>query len=316
MPAESFLHERSDFKALVETVAASETINDPALVEKDYWIMHAVFGLKQLGLAFELKGGTSLSKGFGVIHRFSEDIDIRVEPFDGLQVDTNPNHEKLQHVESRRQFFEKLRDKIKIPGIIAVERDTTYDDENLRNAGLRLRYESLFGSIPGLKDGILLEVGFDQTTPNRAVTISSWVIQFANDKKLQYADNRALEIICYNPEYTFVEKLQTVIKKYGQFKETGKLSPNFLRHYYDINQLLNLQEVQTFIGTPEYLEHKKKRFKSMNQNVAESGAFSIEDKNVRKQFEGEYSKTAPLYYRGQIPFDKLLTRIQQDLARL
>ena len=47
MPAESFLHERGDFKALVETVAASERINDPALVEKDYWIMHAVFGLKQ-----------------------------------------------------------------------------------------------------------------------------------------------------------------------------------------------------------------------------------------------------------------------------
>jgi len=56
MPPDSFLHERSDFKALVETVADSEKINDPALVEKDYWIMHAVFGLKQLGLTFELKG--------------------------------------------------------------------------------------------------------------------------------------------------------------------------------------------------------------------------------------------------------------------
>ncbi len=88
MPPNAFLHERSDFKALVETVAESEKINDPALVEKDYWIMHAVFGLKQLGLTFELKGGTPLSKGFGIIQRFSEDIDIRIEPFDELQVDT------------------------------------------------------------------------------------------------------------------------------------------------------------------------------------------------------------------------------------
>jgi hypothetical protein len=196
MPHDAFLHERSDFKALVETVADSEKINDPALVEKDYWIMHAVFALKQLGLTFELKGGTSLSKGFGVIHRFSEDIDIRIEPFDGLQVDTNPNHEKPQHVESRRRFFDKLRDKIKILGITAVERDMTYDDETLRNGGLRLRYETRFGSIPGLKDGILLEVGFDQTAPNRAVTISSWVVQFAEGKNLQYTDNRALEIPC------------------------------------------------------------------------------------------------------------------------
>ena len=77
-----------------------------------------------------------------------------------------------------------------------------------------------------------------------------------------------------------------------------------------------MQEVQKFIGTPEYLEHKKKRFKSLNQNVAESGAFTIEDENVRKEFEAEYAKTAPLYYRGQIPLHTILARIQQDLARL
>jgi nucleotidyltransferase AbiEii toxin of type IV toxin-antitoxin system len=313
---DSFLHERSDFKALVESVADSEKINDQALVEKDYWIMHAVFGLKQLGLTFELKGGTSLSKGFGIIHRFSEDIDIRIEPFEGLQVDTNPNHEKPPHIESRRQFYEKLRDKIKISGITTVERDTTYDDETLRNAGLRLRYETQFGSITGLKDGVLLEVGFDQTTPNRAVTISSWIVQFAEAKKLQYVDNRALEIPCYNPEYTFVEKVQAVVRKYGQFSGTGKVPANFLRHYYDIHQLLDLEAVQKFIGTPEYLEHKKKRFKSLNPNVAASGAFTIDDQNIRKRFETEYSKTAPLYYRGQIPFDTILARIQKDLARL
>jgi hypothetical protein len=50
--------------------------------------------------------------------------------------------------------------------------------------------------------------------------------------------------------------------------------------------------------------------------VAKSGAFTIEDENVRKQFEAEYSKTAPLYYRGQIQFDTILARIQRDLVRL
>src|SRR5439155_13140717 len=99
MPPESFLHERNDFQALIETVAENEKIHDPALVEKDYWIMHALFGLKQLGLSFELKGGTSLSKGFGIVHRFSEDIDVRIEPFDGLHVDTNPSHTKPAHIE-------------------------------------------------------------------------------------------------------------------------------------------------------------------------------------------------------------------------
>jgi hypothetical protein len=173
MPSETFLHERDDFKALVETVADKQRIRDPALVEKDYWIMHALFGLKRLGLSFELKGGTSLSKGFGVIDRFSEDIDIRIDPFDGLEVDTNQNHNKPRHVETRQRFFEKLREKIKIPGIISVERDATVVDDTMRNGAIRLHYEGHFGSVPGLKDGILLEVGFDQTAPHRAAGSSS-----------------------------------------------------------------------------------------------------------------------------------------------
>ena len=50
-----------------------------------------------LKFRFKLKGGTSLSKDFGVIHRFSEDIDIRIEPPDGLQVKVGRNHDKPTH---------------------------------------------------------------------------------------------------------------------------------------------------------------------------------------------------------------------------
>ncbi|WP_312949412.1 nucleotidyl transferase AbiEii/AbiGii toxin family protein [Agrobacterium sp.] len=41
-------------------------------------------------MAFELKGGTSLSKGYRIINRFSEDIDIRIEPPKGMEVNTAP----------------------------------------------------------------------------------------------------------------------------------------------------------------------------------------------------------------------------------
>ena len=54
MPAD-YLHNHKDFAALIRIVAAEKRI-DPALVEKDYWIMHALYGLQQLGLKFELKG--------------------------------------------------------------------------------------------------------------------------------------------------------------------------------------------------------------------------------------------------------------------
>jgi predicted nucleotidyltransferase component of viral defense system len=52
--------------------------------------MHGLWGLAQQGFTFELKGGTSLSKGFRLIDRFSEDIDILIEPEDsGLPTGRN-----------------------------------------------------------------------------------------------------------------------------------------------------------------------------------------------------------------------------------
>jgi hypothetical protein len=72
------LHEHKDYSDLIAAVSDAMGI-DPTLVEKDYWIMHCLWGLQQQGFRFELKGGTSLSKGFGLIHRFSEDIDITTD---------------------------------------------------------------------------------------------------------------------------------------------------------------------------------------------------------------------------------------------
>ena len=49
------LHEHSNFKDLIVVVSGEMGI-DPTLVEKDYWIMHCLWGLKQQGFTFELKG--------------------------------------------------------------------------------------------------------------------------------------------------------------------------------------------------------------------------------------------------------------------
>jgi hypothetical protein len=91
-----FLHHHPQFSELIRIVAEQKGI-DPALVEKDYWIMHCLYGLQRLGMKFELKGGTSLSKGFQIIDRFSEDIDIRIE---GRKVDAGPQSHK-QHLGSK-----------------------------------------------------------------------------------------------------------------------------------------------------------------------------------------------------------------------
>jgi len=61
-----FLHRHQEFPDLIRIVGQELSI-DPVLVEKDYWIMHCLNGLQHMGLLFELKGGTSLSKGLGII---------------------------------------------------------------------------------------------------------------------------------------------------------------------------------------------------------------------------------------------------------
>ena len=90
-----YLHNHPQFADLIRIVAQEKGI-DPALVEKDYWIMHCLYGLQQLGLTFELKGGTSLSKGYQIINRFSEDIDIRIEPPKGPRREDGPQSKQAR----------------------------------------------------------------------------------------------------------------------------------------------------------------------------------------------------------------------------
>src|SRR4051812_30944570 len=99
-----YLHKHKDFPELLNIIADEMGII-PQLVEKDYWIMHVLYGLTQGGFKFELKGGTSLSKGYNIIDRFSEDIDIHIKPSTELQVETNPKKAKPGHVQSRKDYY-------------------------------------------------------------------------------------------------------------------------------------------------------------------------------------------------------------------
>lgn len=318
MPPDPFLHERSDFADLIRIVADERGLL-PALVEKDYWIMHCLYGLGAQGFGFELKGGTSLSKGFGIIQRFSEDIDIRIDPGCApFEVFIAPNQtKKARHIESRRQFYDWLAGNIHIDGIVGIVRDHAFDDEKYRSGGIRLHYTSAFDQPASLKEGVLLEVGFDDTLPNIPRKISSWAFDRGAEVDVAIADNRAIDVPCYHPGYTFVEKLQTVSTKFRQQQDNGELPPNFLRHYYDISQLLDYPEVTAFIGTPEYHARKEQRFrKDDNLIIAENGAFLLSDAATREEYTFAYQATAALYFGGQLPFDAILAKIQKWINRL
>jgi len=318
MPPDPFLHERSDFSDLIRIIAGERGLL-PALVEKDYWIMHCLYGLGIQGFRFELKGGTSLSKGFGIIQRFSEDIDIRIDPqcapFTVYAAPTQTK--KAPHIESRKRFYDWLAETIRINGIVDVVRDQAFDDEKYRSGGIRLQYHSAFDPPAGLKQGVLLEVGFDDTAPNMPRTISSWAFDKAAESAITVTDNQAVDVPCYHPGYTFVEKLQTVSTKFRRQQETGDLPTNFLRHYYDISQLLDHPEVIAFIGTPEYHARKEHRFREGdNPIIAENEAFLLSDAAIRERYALAYRATASLYFSGQPPFDVILEKIREWIGKI
>jgi len=134
-------HNHPQFADLIRIVAQESGI-DPALVEKDYWIMRCLYGLQQLKFTFQLKGGTSLSKGHQMINRFSEDIDIRIEPPKERQVRTGRYHNKAKDIRARKDFHDWVAKKISFNGITKVERDTAFDNRNMTSAGIRLSYKS------------------------------------------------------------------------------------------------------------------------------------------------------------------------------
>jgi hypothetical protein len=186
-----FLHKHPQFADLIRIVANEKGI-DPALVEKDYWIMHCLYGLEELGFTFQLKGGTSLSKGHKIIGRFSEDGDILIEPFPGQDVKVGKNQNSAAQIKTRTDFYDWLAKEIKINGISSVERDTEFDDlPNYRSAGIKLNYTTAVEAKDGLREGVLLEVGFDNVAPNSPKDISSWLYDRAVASNVDIVDNRA-----------------------------------------------------------------------------------------------------------------------------
>lgn len=310
-----FLHELDSAKELFNILAAEKNIL-PAVVEKDYWIMHCLWGLQKSGLQFEMKGGTSLSKGWGVVDRFSEDIDIRFD----APASVNPKGEKPAQIAARFAFYDDLANRIKIDGIVA-ERNRAYDDKKAQNGGISLKYQTHFPPTPALKPEVLLEAGFDKTAPNEARDFSSWALERAREKTVDVHDNRALGVLCFNPEYTFVDKIQTICRRFRQFRDRNdpeKDKPQaFLRHYYDLYMLLEVPRVRAFIGTPEYAAYKNQKLKPADAaEFATREAFLLEKPETYARFEEEFQAMNAMLTPPRPKFADIMAQIRERAAGL
>jgi hypothetical protein len=237
-----------------------------------------------------------------------------------MGINEDPKNNKPNNIEARKKFYDWLAQEIKIDGITYAERDHAFDDAvSYRSGGVRLIYRNSTEAIDGVKDGILLEAGFDKVTPNVKLTISSWAYDKAEAiAGIEIIDNRAVDIACYHPGYTFVEKLQAIATKFRQEQADGIERPNLMRQYYDVYCLLGNDDVLKFIGTPEYEAHKAERFPTIDLQVsiANNEAFLLSNEDIRSRFRKRYKNTASLYYKGQPDFDELFIRFKGFLDKL
>jgi predicted nucleotidyltransferase component of viral defense system len=101
-PSQQFLDLTSERRALAFGQVATQRAIDPVIIEKDFWvcwILGVIFDLRELAPHLVFKGGTSLSKVFGAIDRFSEDVDLSLSP---AYVGADPR--VLSEASSRRQL--------------------------------------------------------------------------------------------------------------------------------------------------------------------------------------------------------------------
>lgn len=87
---------------------------------------------------------------------------------------------------------------------------------------------------------------------------------------------------------------------------------NFLRHYYDIYKLLENERVLNFLGTQQYANHKKIRFRGQDEiNIKNNPAFVMTNSDILKLYTTEFIKKSSIYFGKQPTFDEIISRINQ-----
>jgi hypothetical protein len=235
----SFVHDDDEFPDLVRIVAAARGIT-PGLVEKDYWVTHTLWALQEQGWRLWFKGGTSLSKGFGLIERFSEDLDVKLEAGSvaGIPLVANWKSEGTAATASRLAYFEAIERTLVVPGAtVALDREQA--ERSHRSAMFQVRYPGAFLDDLGgvLCPFVLLEVGSARVSPFVECELRGFVhAELAETgQAASYVDNRAVDVRCVHPLVTLLEKLDAISRR---FPRAALDASAFVRHYEDAASII------------------------------------------------------------------------------
>ena len=236
----------NDFEGAI--VATSEYFKIPEIfIEKDYWVTYALHQLFHSDVKdlIVFKGGTSLSKCYKVIERFSEDIDLVV-------------------VKSNEDTGNDLKRKLKaVTDIIdnSILEVVPNDPNSKKMGSLRKIVYSypkvgVKGNYGQVRENISLEVShLGNIEPNATKPICSLIAEYikttSNTGLIKQFGLEDFEVKTLSIERTFCEKIISLVRFSYSENPIEDLSAK-VRHTYDLHQLLQLETVQKFANSVEF----------------------------------------------------------------
>ena len=298
-------------------------------VEKDWWVTLSLNIIFSLPYANQIvfKGGTSLSKAWNLIERFSEDIELVIDRkhlgFEGELSKTQVK--KLRKASFNfigTEFYNDINNELIKLGVtdyeLVVQETKNTDTDPLI---IELRYKSLTEESDYLKPRVLIEVGarsLMEPVDNKAI-ISIVSSEFS---ELPFAE-KEITIPVVSPKRTFLEKiflLHEEFQKETKFIRVERMS----RHLYDLEKLMDSAHgIEALKDTVLYaiIVGHRKNFNAIRGvdygNHIPLKINIIPPKETIKEWRKDYkTMQESMFYGDTISFDKLIERITELNTRI
>jgi predicted nucleotidyltransferase component of viral defense system len=310
------------------------------IIEKDFWVcwvLTHLFELPEIGQHLIFKGGTSLSKVFGVIERFSEDIDISINrkylgfagSDDPQQIEgSNKRKKKLDELESacieiikvellpslNKSFEQSFGEADKKQGNISwqLTPDST-DPQALLFEYPRDRSDQSVGELAYIRPVIRIEMGArSDHWPSEKYAITPYAAEEFPD----YFETPTYKLKVLEAERTFWEKATILHSEHNRPEEyitAGRMA----RHYYDVYKLAQTPILNKALDNLDLLnsvvEHKKTFFKRAGANYDDACNGNIrlvpEEAKLRT-LKVDYEGMKDMFFGAAPLFDEIIASLE------
>lgn len=322
-----WVNEQPDFKLQVLDQVAAATGLPAFVVEKDWWVCVVLKAIFQSKYAESIifKGGTSLSKAYQIIERFSEDIDLIIDRhlLGFEELNSKSQIKKLRKASGGfiiNEFRNELITQLKALGVpddlYEIKFNEEIDDTSDPNT-LEIYYQSVtpFNSIY-IQKRVLLEIGARSLTePAEQRPVISFLDEQFNGLPFAMPSFNVQVVV---PTRTFIEKVLLLHEEFS--KPADKIRAERLtRHLYDLEKLMDTDHGKSAITDDTLFETIVAHRKAMNQirgmrydNHTKGRLKILPPTEVVKNWQDDYATMRENMIVGDsLPWEKLLERIAE-----